>query len=198
MSVIILDLTRKGYYVFTPAVTENCPYDLIADDGNRLWKIQVKYRSDGTIPKSTSWSDRNQHHRKCIDPNSFDIFAIVNKDRIAYCPIEMAGTQIVFDTKQYSKTVHYYWYEDFCNLSTIVPIQRISQQNRKATRNRSTNSKNAVPKIEWPDDATLHDLIWKMPTTKVALMLGVSDVAIQRRCRQRSITKPPRGYWTPH
>ncbi len=38
-------------------------------------------------------------------------------------------------------------------------------------------------------------LVWAMPTTEVAKILGVSDVAVAKRCKRFSITKPPRGYW---
>lgn len=38
-------------------------------------------------------------------------------------------------------------------------------------------------------------LVWSYPTTKVGEMLGVSDVAISKRCKLLNIPKPPRGYW---
>lgn len=41
----------------------------------------------------------------------------------------------------------------------------------------------------------LTELVWSMPTVKVAEMLGVSDVAIAKRCKKLGIEKPPRGYW---
>ena len=41
----------------------------------------------------------------------------------------------------------------------------------------------------------LHILVWTMPTTKVATLLGVSDVAITKRCKKLGVSKPPRGYW---
>lgn len=41
----------------------------------------------------------------------------------------------------------------------------------------------------------LKELIWKYPTTTVAKMLGVSDKAIENRCKKYNIDKPPRGYW---
>lgn len=37
-------------------------------------------------------------------------------------------------------------------------------------------------------------LVWSKPTTEVAKMLGVSDVAVAKRCRKLGIQKPPRGY----
>lgn len=51
-------------------------------------------------------------------------------------------------------------------------------------------------KIEWPSDEVLHSMLWSFPTEKVASQLGVSDSAIGKRCRQRNISKPPKGYWT--
>ena len=41
----------------------------------------------------------------------------------------------------------------------------------------------------------LHMLVWSMPTLEVADLLGVSDVAIGKRCKKLGVTKPPRGYW---
>lgn len=38
-------------------------------------------------------------------------------------------------------------------------------------------------------------LVWEMPTTKVGQMFGVSDKAIDRRCKLLCVDKPPRGYW---
>lgn len=41
----------------------------------------------------------------------------------------------------------------------------------------------------------LSTLVWSMPTVKVAATLGISDVAVGKRCKRFGITKPPRGYW---
>ena len=46
-----------------------------------------------------------------------------------------------------------------------------------------------------PDPAELEELVWEMPTTKVAEIFGVSDKAISKRCKLFNIKKPPRGYW---
>jgi hypothetical protein len=42
----------------------------------------------------------------------------------------------------------------------------------------------------------LEKLVWEKPTVKIARDLGVSDVAISKRCKKLGIQKPPRGYWT--
>lgn len=44
-----------------------------------------------------------------------------------------------------------------------------------------------------PDE--LAELVWQMPTTQIAKQYGVSDKAIQKRCKKHNIQKPPRGYW---
>ena len=34
-----------------------------------------------------------------------------------------------------------------------------------------------------------------MSTVQVAKLLGVSDVAVAKRCKRLGVEKPPRGYW---
>lgn len=41
----------------------------------------------------------------------------------------------------------------------------------------------------------LYALVWSQPTTEVAKLFGVSDKAIEKRCKRLGIPKPPRGYW---
>lgn len=41
----------------------------------------------------------------------------------------------------------------------------------------------------------LEKLVWEMPTTEVAALFGVSDKAVEKRCKKYGIQKPPRGYW---
>lgn len=41
----------------------------------------------------------------------------------------------------------------------------------------------------------LYELVWSMPTVEVAKRLGISDVAVGKRCKRLGVEKPPRGYW---
>lgn len=41
----------------------------------------------------------------------------------------------------------------------------------------------------------LYDLIWSTPATKLSAGLGISDVAVAKRCRKLNVPRPPRGYW---
>jgi len=44
----------------------------------------------------------------------------------------------------------------------------------------------------------LRQLVWEIPTTQIANLYGVSDKAVEKRCRALGISKPPRGYWAKH
>ena len=70
----LLDLTEKGYVVFTPLITEHLPFDLVAYDFINFYKIQVKYRENGVISDSTSWNDINGNHKKFYKKNDFDLY----------------------------------------------------------------------------------------------------------------------------
>jgi len=41
----------------------------------------------------------------------------------------------------------------------------------------------------------LQKIVWEMPSTQIAAMYGVSDKAVEKRCKKLGIEKPPRGYW---
>jgi hypothetical protein len=41
----------------------------------------------------------------------------------------------------------------------------------------------------------LFAMVWARPATKVARELGISGVALGKRCRRLQVPKPPRGYW---
>ncbi len=45
------------------------------------------------------------------------------------------------------------------------------------------------------DPEELRQMVWEIPTTQIAAIYGVSDKAIEKRCRAYGISKPPRGYW---
>lgn len=45
------------------------------------------------------------------------------------------------------------------------------------------------------DRETLYHLVWTEPTSSVSKTLGISDVAVGKRCKLLNIPKPTRGYW---
>jgi hypothetical protein len=50
-------------------------------------------------------------------------------------------------------------------------------------------------KISWPSKDELEKLVWSIPCSQLSKELGVSDKAIEKRCKKLGISKPPRGYW---
>lgn len=45
------------------------------------------------------------------------------------------------------------------------------------------------------DERRLRRLVWEKPLTAIAAELGVSDVAVAKRCKKLGIERPGRGYW---
>jgi len=76
------DLVEKGYMVLFPT-TEHAPFDLVAYDGAKFIRIQVKYRSavNGSVQIRLEnwWADRNGSHGMPIDKSQVDVFCV-------YCP----------------------------------------------------------------------------------------------------------------
>jgi hypothetical protein len=54
-----------------------------------------------------------------------------------------------------------------------------------------------TPEDTWESLTTerLAAMVWEIPTTKIAEKYGVSDKAVEKRCKKHGIKKPPRGYW---
>lgn len=76
------DLVEKGYLVLFPS-TEHAPFDLVAYDGKRFIRIQVKYRRANRgvllVNLVNWWADKNGSHSKQVDKDQVDVFCI-------YCP----------------------------------------------------------------------------------------------------------------
>jgi hypothetical protein len=79
---VFADLVEKGYALLFPA-TEHAPFDLVAWDGERFIRLQVKYRSArrGVIKLQfrSVWNDKHGTHVRPMDKASVDVVAL-------YCP----------------------------------------------------------------------------------------------------------------
>jgi hypothetical protein len=60
---------------------------------------------------------------------------------------------------------------------------------KESVKCRSCAKKNKNFKIEWPTDYELQAMILERPVSQIAKSLGVSDVAIHKRCKIRNIIK---------
>lgn len=121
MAKAILDLTEKGFTVFTPAISEHSAVDLIGLIDNKCIRFQTKYLSGNDIPNRTSWSDKNGTHINYYALEDFDYYAIYLPEVkvMIYPSIKYGGVTIRTTSKPKIKR-EYYWYEDFLNLTDNV------------------------------------------------------------------------------
>lgn len=91
------------------------------------------------------------------------------------------------------------------NLQIICPnchhIKTLEERRKKKQPKEIKESKRIV-KVKTPrvrkfeiTKEELGSLVWSYPTKQVAKMFGVSDKAIEKRCKLLGVIKPPRGYW---
>jgi integrase len=51
------------------------------------------------------------------------------------------------------------------------------------------------PRINWPEKKLLTKLVWEKPLVHAAKDIGVSDVALRKRCVKLGISLPAQGHW---
>lgn len=59
----------------------------------------------------------------------------------------------------------------------------------------NTKDRPDIEKIKWPSNDVLSSLVWDKPMVQIGKILGVSDVAVKKRCKKHNISVPPRGFW---
>lgn len=70
---------------------------------------------------------------------------------------------------------------------------------KKISKIRSINNDYTRPymrKVEHPSKELLNELLWSMPTTKIAKQYNVSDKAVEKWAKKYGLEKPSRGYWS--
>ena len=55
--------------------------------------------------------------------------------------------------------------------------------------------KKRVQKVRWPDKDKLQKLVLSQPALEVAMLVGVSSVAVKKMCTKLGLETRPRGYW---
>lgn len=186
---IMADLAERGWACFLP-VSEHLAVDLIAtkqmkSGENRILRIQAKYTSGEEIRKSSNNIRYNV--------SDFDYFAIymVAVDAVVYVKSDWPPTVIATDFRKGYQS--FYWWEDFTKIRTKCPTKK-NYIDLGFTPTADTRRYQDT-KIEWPDDDRLQRLILKYPLTKLGKRLGISDNAIRKRVKSRSIVLPKHGYW---
>jgi hypothetical protein len=117
------DLVEKGYIVLFPT-TEHAPFDLVAYDGIKFIRIQVKYRRavNGSVQirLESWWADRNGSHGKPIDKSQIDVFCVYcpDTDKCYYFKPENAKTyfSLRIDTPKNNQLKNINFAEDFAGV----------------------------------------------------------------------------------
>lgn len=182
----ILDLTLKGYPVFSPLFSEHLPYDLIVEVDKQLFKIQVKYRADGSLASNTSWSDKNGSHQRKYEKGDFDYYALYlpDKDVVVYPSIDFAGK--VITTKISTSIAGFYWYEDFLGFTTKA--QKKTYRDFGYTTSR--NEEGLFEQIKMPSKEELELVLKDKTIEEAAKAFGVCDKTFRRWQKSFMLSKP--------
>ena len=89
-----------------------------------------------------------------------------------------------------------------CTTPAPAPAQIIIQINwpYQAKKAKKAPKEPKVPKpietkAQWPSPEELQRLVLEKPVTEVAKDLGVSDKAVEKRCKKFGLETRPRGFW---
>lgn len=74
-------------------------------------------------------------------------------------------------------------------------VFRVSRSHKERRVHCTNQCRNLHKRKFEVDREELEQLVWQMPTTEVGALFGVSDKAVEKRCKLLEIQKPPRGYW---
>jgi hypothetical protein len=193
---VIVDLTQKGFVVFSPIVCEHLPFDLIGYRNNKCFRFQSKYRENGEIKNKTTWSDKNGTHDHKYSKDDFDYYAIYipEKDVVCYPSISFAGS--VLTTVIPNSPTPFYWFEDFLDLTDAATKKTYRDFGFEITRPK--NPKPQFRKVLRPSKEELEQLLWSIPMKELSKQFGVSDKAIAKWAKSYNIQTPGRGYWNKH
>lgn len=61
--------------------------------------------------------------------------------------------------------------------------------------NRRNNRSPAVSNLDELSREQLYERVWSTPGSTLATEMGISDVALAKRCKKLNVPRPPRGYW---
>ncbi|NBS70149.1 hypothetical protein EBT31_14740, partial [bacterium] len=83
VSRAIFAFTKKGFDVSLP-VTESAAYDLIVDDGSKLYRVQVRYSSSGEVDLRRIHSNSQGYVIKKVSETVYDWLYVLTSDEKEY------------------------------------------------------------------------------------------------------------------
>lgn len=132
------------------------------------------------------------HLRRWIRGDEAVVFLNDNRSDIRLENLKLIPRNKIMEEKGLNKRLTVERICPVCNQSfTTVPSRIKRRQNNYCSQE---CSRIARVKVEI-DPEELAELVWEMPTVQVANLFGISDKAIEKKCKKYGIAKPPRGYW---
>lgn len=189
LGMVIADLLKRGFNVFTPISTHACSYDLVAsiviDNKEQVLRVQVKYRSF-------------QKHKYKDQLNPFDLFAVYYPefDRVLYANFNVSpNTSIKISHQLPNSMTPFYWWEDFCCPIVAInsrPVKRtVKEFAHTITLSGLSPRKTKIPVTLFK----LQKLLWKQSLVKLAAEFSMSDRALGKYIKRHNLVQPPSGYW---
>lgn len=190
-----IELLRYGFDISIPNYNAS-RYDLIADTGNELLRIQVK-KSISNSPSSFSFSCTTQNVKSSTGAkhkytnDEIDYFATVWNDKVYLIPVDETSTQ---KTIRFNDTT--YLAQNILSEYSRLKDEELYNSSHKnkyycidcgceisSNATRCITCKNKTQRIaERPDRETLKNLIRTTPFTTIAQKYKVTDNAIRKWC----------------
>lgn len=182
----ILDLTLKGYPVFSPLFSEHLQYDLIVEVDKKLLRLQVKYRADGILAHKTSWADKNGSHQRKYEKNDFDYYALYlpTKDVVVYPSIDFAGKVIA--TEIPTSIASFYWYEDFLTFTNQATKKTYKDFGYTASRNKE----GLFNQIKMPSKEEIELVLKDKTMEEASKVFGVCNKTFRNWAKNFGLLKP--------
>lgn len=197
LTKVIADLVEKGFSVSLP-IHEHLHYDLIADSGEKLIRVQVKYRTNHKDTKSIKFNCKTSHkgvNGKTIEyfysKNDFDLYAVYSPSlKLCYYIPNIGQANISIAEQQIQSYTPFYWYEDFLNpLIEQMPEKRKGQTFDNFKPICVSNLKHGDLKVpNRPKFEFLKKEIEELGYVGVGRKYGVSDNAVRKWAKKDNVT----------
>lgn len=172
---------------YDPKIPEaNYSIDIALPD--KLIAIEINgnqhYNNDGTL------KPYYEKRHNLLVMNGWDVYEI----HYSHCFKLERWVDFINQLKNIKSTNNFDYLSNVPKQKTIkycdVCFKKITNQSLRCKKH-----SNRPTKINWITPEEMKILIWKLPTTKIAKQLGVSDNAVGKFCKKHNINKPSRGYW---
>lgn len=195
------ELLRYGFDISIPSYNAS-KYDLIADTGQELLKIQIK-KSISNSKSSFSFSCTTQNVKSSTGAKhkytkeEIDYFATVWKDKVYLIPVDETSTQktIQFSDETYLAENILKSYERLSDIELYNSSHNgkyycedcgceISYGSKKCLSCRNKEKSKNIP-----DKNILKNLIRTTPFTKIGIQYGVTDNAVRKWCDKYNLPR---------